>query len=186
LPTGVSVEPGRPLRPNATETLARNTTVATLRSNMPVIAANEGEWQGTYTFVTPAGAVNDCYDFRIRLTISDDNAHAYRQESHYTWADGRTEDRVFEAAYDPASNRLAWDTGRIAGTLWEIDDTTFYLRFGFAQMPGVECHEMGQMFAGGARRGRTWLWYRDGALFQYVLIDERRTAWADGSPVRPD
>lgn len=157
--------------------------MTTFRQGMPLVASNEGVWAGTYTFISPAGQIADRYDFRITLGVSDDNAKAYRQESRYRWPDERTEERVFEAAYDPAANQLVWDNGRIAGRLWEIDDTTFYLRFGFADMPGVECHEMVQMFDKGAKRGRTWLWYRDGALFQYVLIDERRTAWADGSAV---
>lgn len=155
--------------------------MSTFRQRMPLVASNEGEWAGTYTFISPSGEVSDTYDFRITLTIGDDDARAYRQESNYRWPDGRTKSRVFEAAYDPAANRLVWDNGRIAGRLWEIDDTTFYLCFGFADMPGVECHEMVQMFGGGATRGRTWLWYRDERLFRYVLIDERRTAWADGS-----
>lgn len=155
--------------------------MTTFRQNMPLVASNEGEWSGTYTFIAPDGHIDDRYDFRIKLTIGTDNAQAYRQASDYRWPDGRTEARVFDAAYDPTANRLVWDNGRIAGQLWEIDDTTFYLRFGFADMPGVECHEMVQMFGDGATRGRTWLWYRDGDLFQYVLIDERRTAWADGS-----
>lgn len=151
------------------------------RQGMPLVASNEGVWGGTYSFVSPAGALIDRYDFSIVLTMGDDNACAYRQESSYRWPDGRTEDRVFEARYDADANRLVWDDGRIAGHLWEIDDTTFYLRFGFAQTPGMACFEMVQMFDGGAKRGRTWLWYRDGVLFQSVLIDERRIAWPDGT-----
>ncbi len=158
----------------------------TLREGMPLVAANEGIWTGTYRFVSPAGIEADAYDFRIVLTIGDANAGAYRQESNYRWPDGRTESRMFEADYHPRENRLMWDNGRIAGALWELDSTSFYLRFGFADMPGVECHETVQMFEEGARRGRSWLWYRDGNLFQYVLIDERRTAWVDGSPAIPD
>lgn len=148
----------------------------TIREGLPLVASNEGVWEGTYSFISPKGWINDRYDFRIVLTMSDDNAHAYRQESHYTWADGRTQDLVFEAVYVPETNRLAWDDGRIAGELWELGDNSFYLHFGFSAMPGVECYEMVQMFESGAKRGRTWLWYRDGELYQYVLIDERRTA----------
>ena len=153
--------------------------MTTLRVNMPLVASNEGIWEGTYTFISPSGWISDRYDFRIVLSIFDDPAVSYRQESYYHWPDGRTENRVFEAGYDANRNRMVWDNGRIAGELWELDGTTFHLRFGFAQMPGVECFEMVQMFDGGARRGRTWLWYRDGDLYQYVLIDERRTLWPE-------
>lgn len=156
--------------------------MTTLREGMPLIASNEGEWQGTYTFISPTGWISDRYDFRIVLSIFDDPELSYRQESYYRWADGRTEERVFEAGYDAAANIMVWDTGRIAGRLWEIDETTFHLRFGFADMPGVECFETVQMFEGGAKRGRTWLWYRDGELYQYVLINEHRTRWPGDAP----
>ncbi len=33
------------------------------------------------------------------------------------------------------NNQMVWDNGRIAGRLWEIDETTFHLRFGFSEMP---------------------------------------------------
>jgi len=42
--------------------------------------------------------------------------------------------------------------------------------------PEITCHEMIQTAADGQQRGRTWLWYRNGALDRYTLIDERRVA----------
>lgn len=150
--------------------------MTTLRENMSLVASNEGVWEGTYSFISPRGWINDRYEFKIILTIYDDPNRSYRQESYYTWADGKTEERVFEAGYDFEENQMIWDDGRIAGHLWEIDETSFHLRFGFSAMPDVQCFETVQMFAGGAKRGRTWLWYRNGELYQYVLIDERRTA----------
>ena len=127
------------------------------------------------------------YDFRIRVSLSADNARAYRQESHYRYPDGRTAAVVFEAAY--ADGRLGWDNGRINGSLWQISADTLYLRFGFNAQPEITCHEMIQTFAGGQRRGRTWLWYRGEVLDRYTLIDERRVAddspleWAPGEPL---
>ncbi len=150
--------------------------MTTLRENMPLVASNEGVWEGTYSFISPRGWINDRYDFKIVLTIYDDPAKSYRQESYYTWSDGKTEDRLFEAGYDFEKNQMVWDNGRIAGHLWEIDETSFHLRFGFSAVPDMQCFETVQMFDGGAKRGRTWLWYRGGELYQYVLIDERRTA----------
>jgi len=145
---------------------------ATVRDGMPLLALNEGVWEGTYRFVTPTGELVDRYDFRIRVVLSDDNARAYRQETHYSWPDGRTEDRVFEAQYDDRA--LTWDDGRIAGRMWEIDDRTLYLTFGFASQPELRCFEMLQMGRDGKKRGRSWLWYKDEELYQVVLISERR------------
>lgn len=146
----------------------------TIYTGLPLIALNEGRWDGTYRFVRPNGELVDQYDFRIRVSLSADNARAYRQDSHYRWPDGRTASLVFEAAY--ADGALTWDNGRINGRLWEISADTLYLTFGFNEQPDVTCHEMVQTFADGQRRGRTWLWYRGGTLDRYTLIDEARVA----------
>jgi hypothetical protein len=146
---------------------------------LPLIALNEGRWDGTYRFMRPDGVLLDSYEFRIRVSLSRENAKAYRQESHYRWDDGRTLEMEFEASY--ADGRLHWDNGRINGSLWEISDNTIYLRFGFNAQPGLVCHEMIQITPDGQQRGRTWLWYQDGRLERYTLIDERRVA--DDSPL---
>lgn len=154
-----------------------------IRTGMPVLVRHEGRWLGTYTFVSPAGKVNDRYDFDIRVSFADDNERAYRQESFYRWPDGRTREFIFEAGY--RDGRVVWDDGRIAGEMWEIDDRTIYLTFRFADQPGVECHEMIQTFEGGKKRGRTWLWYRNNELYQYTLIDEARAPSSE-SPSSPE
>ena len=151
----------------------------TIYEGLPLIALNEGRWDGTYRFVRPNGELVDEYDFRIRVSLSTDNARAYRQDSHYRWPDGRTAVLVFEAAY--ADRQLTWDNGRINGRLWEISPDTLYLSFGFNEQPELSCHEMVQTFAEGRQRGRTWLWYKGNVLDRYTLIDERRVE--DDSPL---
>lgn len=151
----------------------------TIYQGLPLIALNEGRWDGTYRFVRPNGELVEQYAFRIRVSLSEDNARAYRQDSYYTYPDGQTRSIVFEAAY--AEGKLTWDNGRIYGRLWEISTDTLYLTFGFNAQPEITCHEMIQTAADGQRRGRTWLWYRNGALDRYTLIDERRVA--DDSPL---
>ncbi|RMF96129.1 MAG: hypothetical protein D6727_09090 [Gammaproteobacteria bacterium] len=140
----------------------------------PLIARNAGRWDGTYRFVRPNGELLEQYDFRIRVSLSRDNARAYRQESHYRWPDGRTRALVFEAAY--VDGELRWDDGRIHGRLWQISDETAYLVFGFHAEPALRCHEMIQTPMAGQTRGRSWLWYRNDLLERYTLIDERRVA----------
>lgn len=140
---------------------------------MPLLALNEGRWRGRYRFVDPSGELIDSHDFDIRVILDgEDAARAYRQETSYAWDDGRTQVLVFEASY--RQGQLVWDDGRIAGRMWEVDDRTLYLRFGFAAQPELECFEMIQMSPDGLSRGRTWLWYRQGVLDRYVLIDEAR------------
>ncbi|MEZ5500851.1 MAG: DUF3598 family protein [Steroidobacteraceae bacterium] len=145
---------------------------ASVFERMPVLVQHAGEWHGRYSFVTPAGEVQSSYRFQILVSFSRDNARAYRQESQYLHDDGRRESRIFEGRH--RDGVIHFDTGRIAGRMWEIDETTVYLRFAFAADPEVECFEMIQLAAGGADRGRTWLWYRRGRLQQYTLIDEAR------------
>lgn len=145
---------------------------ASVRQAMPVLAKHEGGWEGTYTFVNLRGEIQDQYDFVIDVRLSDDDAHAYQQQTDYRWPDGRTESRFFEAQHE--QGQLAWDNGRIAGHMWQLDDRSLYLRFGFAANPDVACFEMIQISDDGQRRGRSWLWYRNDVLYQSVLVDERR------------
>lgn len=147
-------------------------------SGLPLIALNEGRWEGTYRFVRPNGELVDRYDFVIDVSLSRDNARAYCQDSHYTWPDGRKQSLLFEAAY--SDRQLTWDSGRIHGRLWEISDDTIYLTFGFNDAPHLRCHEMIQVSADGRQRGRTWLWYDGDELTQYTLIEECRAD--DGPP----
>ena len=150
-----------------------------LYEGLPVLARNEGRWDGTYRIVKPDGTPVEQYDFRIRVTLSQDNSRAYRQDSYYTYPDGTKSAIVFQAAY--ADGGVQWDDERIFGRLWEISDDTIYLTFGFHQMPNTVCHEMIQTQPNGIDRGRTWLWYVDGRLDRYTLIDERRVP--DASPL---
>ena len=183
------MNPSHSLKPTRRQLLAAAAGVTTIGpgahaadtifEGLPLIALNEGRWDGTYRFVRPNGELLEQYDFRIRVSLSEDNARAYRQDSYYTYPDGQTRSIVFEAAY--ADRKLTWDNGRIYGSLWEISADTLYLRFGFSAQPEITCHEMIQTAADGQQRGRTWLWYRNGVLDRYTLIDERRVA--DDSPL---
>ena len=146
---------------------------------LPLIALNEGRWDGTYRFVKPDGTLVEQYDFKIKVSLSRDNARAYRQDSHYTYPDGRKAAIVFEAAYE--NGEMVWDNGRIFGKLWQISPDTAYLTFGFNAMPDTVCHEMIQTQPNGIDRGRTWLWYKNGKLDRYTLIDEHRVP--DDSPL---
>lgn len=143
-----------------------------VRSSMPVLAKHEGTWEGAYTFVDLRGEVQDQYDFSIDVALSAEDRHAYQQTSRYRWKDGRKQELYFEAQHQ--EGQLVWDNGRIAGRMWQLDDRSLYLRFGFAAMPDVECFEMIQISEDGETRGRTWLWYRSQVLYQSVLVDERR------------
>lgn len=150
-----------------------------IRKKLPLLARHEGAWEGTYRFITPQLELIDKYDFRIRVSFPDEGQGGitYRQESNYTWPDGRKDALVFDAQYRDDNGRavVAFD-GRIAGKMWELDERTLYLTFRFAAQPEVDVCEMIQLAANGIDRARTWHWFRKGKLYQLTLVDERRVA----------
>ncbi len=150
-----------------------------IRTKLPLLARSEGLWEGTYRFVTPQLQLLEQYDFRIRISFPSDGQGGitYRQESDYTWPDGRTQSLAFEAQYrDDNGRAVVTFDGRIAGKMWELDDRTIYLNFRFAADPDVDVCEMIQLAANNTDRARTWHWFRKGKLFQLTLVEERRVA----------
>ncbi len=145
-----------------------------IKQNMPLLARHEGIWVGTYRFITPQLKLLDQYDFRIKVSFPDDGKGGitYRQESNYTWPDGREQELSFDAQYN--GNGLVEFSGPIAGRMWELDERCIYLTFCFDDQPGVDVCEMIQLAANNYDRARTWHWFKDGELFQLTLVDEHR------------
>jgi hypothetical protein len=150
--------------------------VSIIQKEMPLLARHQGVWEGTYRFVTPQLELLDQYDFRIRVSFPDDEQGGitYRQESHYTWADGREQQLDFEALY--TGNGRVEFSGRLSGFMYELDDRNIYLNFCFPDQPGVDVCEMIQLAPNNNDRARTWHWFRDNKLFQLTLVDEHRVA----------
>ena len=142
-----------------------------LHELMPNFARHEGRWIGTYRLITPSGDAIDSYDVRTFAEFPDDGSCDFRLNVQNIWPDGRETAASFEANY--RDGRL-WFDGILVGTLWEIDDFTVYLRFGFRGDPTVEVCEMFQITPDGRHRARTWHWFRDQTLFQITLSEERR------------
>ena len=147
-----------------------------IKQNMPLLARHEGTWAGTYRFITPQLELLDEYTFRINVMFPDDGKGGitYRQESFYTWPDGREQALIFEAQYT-GDGLVTWK-GPIAGRMWELDDRTIYLTFSFEEQPGVDVCEMIQLAPNNHDRARTWHWFKDGKLFQLTLVDENRVS----------
>ena len=143
-----------------------------IQTNMPLLARHAGIWEGEYTHLAPDRTVQDQHLFRILVELPEDREAAYRQTSHYWWPDGRTQQLRYEARY--AEGRLAFDTGRIHGRLWEIDDRTLYMRFAFHADPAGYVCEMLQLSPDGRNRARTWHWFREEVLWRITLVRERR------------
>jgi hypothetical protein len=141
-----------------------------LSTLMPVFARHEGRWTGTYTIIAPDGAPIDRYAVRILAEFPEADCD-FRLNTHNIWPDGRETRGRYDAHF--REGRLVFD-GDLIGALWEVDDFTVYLRFGFPSELAVTVCEMIQISEDGRHRARTWHWFRDQKLFQITLADERR------------
>src|SRR5688572_14236002 len=98
-----------------------------IREEMPLLARHEGVWEGTYTFIDPAGNIIDRHRSRLTCSFPEEGEFPYFQTNEYTWDDGRTERIEFPAAYK--DNKIWFDTERINGYCWEADETAIVLKW---------------------------------------------------------
>ena len=146
-----------------------------IKEEMPLLARHEGEWEGAYTYVDAEGKVLDRHRSNLSCRFPRDRGEiAYHQTNRYRWDDGREEVHEFPATY--ADGRIHFDTERIRGRAWEVDDNTIVLTWTYKGQEHLHLYEMIQLSKEGNDRARTWHWFRDDRLFQRTLIDERRVA----------
>jgi hypothetical protein len=143
-----------------------------LREAMPLLARHEGEWKGTYTHVDAQGNIIDQHASYLTCRFSPDFPDGYHQTNHYTWADGREEIIQFPATYH--DGKIWFDTERIKGYAWEVDDKTILLTWVYNTDPDNYLYEMIQLSPDGNHRARTWHWFNNGELFKRTLIKEER------------
>lgn len=145
-----------------------------IREDMPVLARHEGSWEGEYVHVDPAGNILDRHRAELTCSFPTDGEWPYFQVNTYTWADGRREEIRFPAAYH--DKQIWFDTDRIDGRAWEIDDKTVILTWVYKQDAGNYLYEMIQIDASGNNRARTWHWFENGEIVRRTLIKEHRVS----------
>ncbi|MCG8421630.1 MAG: DUF3598 domain-containing protein [Proteobacteria bacterium] len=143
-----------------------------IRQEMPLLARHAGEWKGTYLHVDADATIIDQHRSHLICTFPEDGPHQYFQTNIYEWRDGRREKFDFPAIY--RDRRIWWDTERIVGSAWEIDENTIVLTWTRKDLPGASLYEMIQLCPEGHHRARTWHWFKDGELYQRTLIKEER------------
>ena len=144
-----------------------------IREGFPGLVAHEGEWEGEYVHVDPQNEVLDRHASRLQCRFPDEGSrYDYYQVNTYTWPDGRTEEIHFPATY--ADGKILWDTERIEGSAWQVDDKTVMLHWRRKDMPGTYLYEMIQLSDDRTKRGRTWHWFEDDELVKRTCIKERR------------
>lgn len=145
-----------------------------IREDMPVLARHEGSWEGEYVHVDPAGNILDRHKAELTCSFPTEGDWPYFQVNTYTWSDGRREEIRFPAAYH--DKQIWFDTDRIDGHAWEIDDKTVMLTWVYKQDSGNYLYEMIQIDSAGNNRARTWHWFENGEIVRRTLIKERRVS----------
>ncbi|TAE61292.1 MAG: DUF3598 domain-containing protein [Nostocales cyanobacterium] len=146
--------------------------MSNIRLEMPVLARHEGEWKGTYTLVDVNGKILDQHHSHLSCLFPENGEYPYYQINRYTWENGKTEEHKFPGTYQDKT--LWFDTERIQGKAWEIDDATVILWFGYKQFPGAYLYEMIQISPDNNHRARTWHWFKNDQIYQRTLIQEQR------------
>jgi hypothetical protein len=150
----------------------QNGGIMPIRDEMPVLARHEGDWVGRYIHVDANGAIIDQHASHLTCTMPQEGPHPYYQVNRYTWDDGRREELRFPAAYH--DGKIWFDTERLNGYAWEVDDKTIVLTWSYKSDPDDYLYEMIQLSPCGNHRARTWHWFKNGELFKRTLIKEER------------
>lgn len=145
-----------------------------IREDMPLLARQEGVWDGHYRYYNAAGEKIDEHASRVFCRFPDSGPVPYDQTNHYTWPDGRSEVRHFPAEY--RDKRVWWDNELIVGWAAEVglDERarTVMLYWQRTGDPSLYLYEMIQLADSGIDRCRTWHWIRDGRLETRTAIEE--------------
>jgi hypothetical protein len=149
-----------------------------LKQAMPLLAAQEGVWEGWYRYFDANGEKIDEHRSRLVCRFPDSGPVPYHQTNHYAWPDGRTEVRDFPAAF--RDGRLWFDNDLIYG--WAAEEPldahhrTLLLHWVRKGEPGTYLYEMIQVSDCGRYRTRVWQWIHAGKTRMRTLIDEERVS----------
>ncbi|MBW4645573.1 MAG: DUF3598 domain-containing protein [Goleter apudmare HA4340-LM2] len=146
--------------------------MSTIREEMPVLARHEGDWVGTYTLVDNAGNILDKYESHLTCQFPENSPFSYYQINRYKWFDGKQEEHRFPGEY--CDKKLWFDTDRIQGKAWEVDDSIVILWFAYKTVPDIHLYEMIQISPDNNHRARTWHWFKNHQIYQRTLIKEER------------
>lgn len=146
-----------------------------LRKEMPLLARNEGVWEGWYRYYDArSGKLTDEHRSRLLCRFPTDGPVPYHQTNYYFWDDGKREVRDFPAEY--RDGRIWWDNELIKGWAAHMspDDYNRSTCLNWVRQgePDLYLYEMIQLSDDGKHRCRTWHWIKAGVCFQRTLIDE--------------
>lgn len=149
-----------------------------IRTDMPILAANEGVWEGWYRYYDADGNQIDAHRSQLICRFPKGGRYPYHQSNIYTWEDGRTETRDFPADY--RDGRVWFDNDLIYGWAAEVPldehDRTTMLHWTRKGEPDLYLYEMIHNSDCGKFRSRVWQWIKAGKTHMRTLIDEEKVS----------
>lgn len=173
-------------------------TAADLKAAQPVLASNEGVWEGMYRRYGADGKLMGEFNSRVVMRFQDGapEDEMYHQTNVYRFSNGKGQVIESKGWFD--GERLNFGSDRdIAG--WAADDQTdphgqtcllhMEVHSATPQLAkGTICYELVQLSACGNYRARAAQYVQDGRIVMRTMIDEElverdwslREDWADG------
>lgn len=147
-----------------------------LTKEMPLLASNEGVWDGVYSYFNARNEKIDEHNSRLICRMTGNDDVPYHQTNHYVWPDGKVEMRDFPATY--ADGRIWFNNELIKGWAAEVAldefNRTMMLYWQRQGDPALYLYEQIQNSDDGDYRCRTWHWIRDGRIETRTCITEKR------------
>ena len=152
---------------------------ADIKEALPLLARHEGVWDGWYRYYNAAGDKVDEHRSRLVCRCPAEGPYPYHQTNHYTWEDGRTEERDFPANWD-GGEKIWFDTDLIDGWAAAVPldekSRTMMLHWVRKGEPDLYLYEMIQISDCGRYRSRVWHWLKGGRMHMRTLIDEEKVS----------
>lgn len=149
-----------------------------LRELMPMLAMNEGIWEGSYRHFDRAGTLVDQHQVRSVCRIPDVDPYPYYQTNYYSWHDGRADQREFPAWF--SDGRLVWSNDLLSGWVLKTSNSrashTTLFCWRRTDLPEMYAIESVRFSARGTFRSRLWRWYHRGILVQRTAVRETKVS----------
>ena len=139
----------------------------TLRERLGGVA---GVWVGTYTHLSPDGAVLERFASRQETRLRGDR---WYERIVYRHPDGRSEALDFRAGFDATGERMIFDDPRFHGEAFPLGEDVLVFPYHWKDRPDRRTVET-VVFSSADRRSRVWQTFEGGELARVTVIVERR------------
>ncbi|MDJ0557403.1 MAG: DUF3598 domain-containing protein [Microcoleaceae cyanobacterium MO_207.B10] len=148
--------------------------MSNIREEMPVLYRHQGDWKGTYTVIDNEGNIIDKHNCHLTCQFPESGEYPYFQTNRYDWADGKKEEYQFPGIY--RDKKIWFDTERLDGYAWEVDDSTIILWITYKGMADFYIYEMINISPDNNHRARTWHWFQNDKIVKRTIIKEERVS----------